>query len=458
MIPQKFSDRMKSLLGEEYPDFAKALEGCEVKGLRVNTIKCTAEEIKNEAPFKLTALDYCEEGFILENPDGIGNTPEHHAGKIYIQDPGAMSALSALDIKRGMWVLDLCSAPGGKSSQAAAKIGDEGFILSNEFVPKRAKIVVSNFERLGIKNAMVTSLDTSEFKKHFNAAFDLVIVDAPCSGEGMFRKANDAITEWSEENVDASAKRQAQILENAYSLVKPGGYLLYSTCTYSLEENEKIIDAFLSHHPDYKLEKVKDELIKASSDGICFEGAMSCELYKTRRFYPHKSRGEGQFAALMKRSSLINERTVLPSKSHLAKPSAEEARLIDEFFIENLTKKPEGEVKKHGENLVLISHACPVLPKSVFSAGVLLGEVRRGFFHPSHQFFSAYGELFKRQEHLKRDDERLRKYLLGEEIEAIEAKGNGYLTVFFGKSALGGGKAVDGRIKNHYPKGLRLLK
>ncbi len=458
MLPEQFKLRMKKLLGGEYEAFESALGEHEVKGLRVNTLKCETDKLSDSGVFSLTALPYCNEGFILENPSGVGNSPEHHSGMIYMQDPGAMSALSSIEIKQGWRVIDLCASPGGKASQAAAKIGESGFILANEYVPKRAKTVVSNFERLGIRNAMVTSLDTGEFKKHFSEYFDLAIVDAPCSGEGMFRKANDAITEWSEENIRQSAKRQREILANAAPLVKPGGYIIYSTCTYSLEENEAVVDEFLDTHPGYSLEEVRDELKSVSADGVAFDGAKTASLARCRRFYPHRSRGEGQFVALMKRNENLQSSEVIPKFCAAVKPNRTEMAVVEDFFQENLLKNPNGEIKKHGENLVLISHGCPILPKSVFSAGVLLGEIRKGVLHPAHQFFSAYGSLFKRQEHLSRDDERLRTYLMGGEIEAKNVKENGYLAIFYGTASLGGGKAVDGRIKNHYPKGLRLLK
>lgn len=455
MLDEKFTVRMKKLLGEEYAEFENALSLPAVRAVRVNTVKASAEEFFSKNNTRLIPIPYCEDGYIAQEAESLGNSPEHHAGEIYIQDPGAMSALSSLEIKRGCWVLDLCSAPGGKSSQAAAKIGPEGFLLSNEFVPKRAKICVGNFERLGITNAMVTSLDTAEFKKYFDSAFDLVILDAPCSGEGMFRKNGNALTEWSEENVKSSSLRQSEILENAAPLVKCGGYLIYSTCTYSLEENEMNVDAFVKRHPEYEIIPVRKKLKDATRDGIVFGGA-SESLVHTRRFYPHTSAGEGQFVALMRRNGGKEKPTILYTSKE-TKPTSAELSLIEKFFRDTLTEKPRGRIVKHGENLVLISHGCPILPKSVFSAGVLLGEIRHNVFHPSHQFFSAYGRLFKLRLELSRDDGRLTRYLSGEEIE-WNIEGSGYCAVCFGKTPLGGGKLTGGKVKNHYPKGLRLLR
>ncbi|MBQ7333232.1 MAG: methyltransferase domain-containing protein [Clostridia bacterium] len=459
MLPQKFTERMKSLLGEEYQEFLKAMEEPAVRGLRVNLIKSTPDALLSRNTLTLSKIPYCDNAFFEDGEEKIGVTPEHHSGEIYVQDPGAIAPLSALEIKPGWRVLDLCAAPGGKSSQAAERIGDGGFLLSNEYVPKRAKILVSNFERLGTKNAMVTSLDTKEFKKYFDSHFDLVILDAPCSGEGMFRKNPEAISEWSEENVLLSAKRQKEILENAAPLVKTGGYLLYSTCTFSLEENEMQIDAFLKSHPDFTLKPCRDELVFATSDGISFDGAYTDTLHLARRFYPHKSRGEGQFTALMQKTGEDNEKkqTIL-YKDASREPSREESLAVSAFFRENLEKEPLGCVRKYGENLVLISHGHPLLPKSVFSAGVLIGEVKKNVLHPAHQFFSCYGSLFKRKLSLKTGDARLTKYLFGEEIDAPEISGKGYVAVLYENVTLGGGKLSDGKLKNHYPKGLRLTK
>ena len=456
MLNEKFKTRMSALLGDEYPAFEAALEMDAVKGFRVNTLKADIEKATLAFKGKLTPLGYADDGFIIHEPDGIGNTPEHHAGMIYVQDPGAMATANAVDIMPGWSVLDMCAAPGGKSGQVAAKIGDGGFLLSNEFVPKRAKTVVSNFERLGIKNAIVTSLDTAELPKLYSGVFDLVIADVPCSGEGMFRKSSEALSEWSEENVKSCAKRQKEIMKNAAPLVKPGGYLLYSTCTYSLEENEMVIDKFLCDNPDYRLIPVKESLHRATCDGVVFEGAECKDLNLTRRFYPHVSEGEGQFIALLQRSKKSNILQTILYKDTTKPLTKEENTAIKRFFSENLAEQPSGRMVKSGDNIVILSHGYPIPPKSVFSAGVLLGTVEKGLLFPSHQFFSAYGKLFLRQENLSRGDERTQKYLRGEEIEAKDITDSGWCAVTYEGVTLGGGKASLGKIKNHYPKGLRI--
>ena len=450
MTDEKFRERMKILLGEEYEDFIAAVENGEaVRAVRVNTLKCSLPDFLRRGAFDMTPLSYAEDGFIPKDSEGIGNTPEHHSGMIYVQDPGAMATLTALEVKEGWRVLDSCSAPGGKSGQAAARISNSGFLFSNEYVPKRAKTVVSNFERLGIKNAIVTSLDTAELKKLYSAFFDLVIADVPCSGEGMFRKSDEALADWSEENVISSAKRQSEILENLAPLVRDGGYLLYSTCTYSQEENEMQVDAFLEKHPDYALVPVREELARVTRDGVSFKGAFSSELHLCRRFYPHIAPGEGQFIALMQRKTddlptlLYKDASVLPQK--------EEKRIAEEFIKTTLELPKDMRLCRVGDTFSLIKESQAVPPHAVFLSGVCLGRVEKGRLVPHHQLFSALGKYFRERVFLS--EANALRYLRGEELEG--GRGSGYVAVCYGALTLGGAKLAAGRLKNHYPKGLR---
>ncbi len=454
MLPEKFKERMLQILGDEYEAFEKELTcGTEKKGLRINRLKTTPEEFLKNSSFPTEPLSYVRDGFLLtETVSGIGNTPEHAAGQIYIQDPGAMASVAALDIEPGMKVCDLCAAPGGKSTQIASALGNEGFILSNEYVPKRAKILVGNFERMGIRCGAITSLDTKEITKYYENFFDIVVADAPCSGEGMFRKHVPAIEEWSEENVELCARRQREILENAAKILTAGGKLLYSTCTYSVEENEEVVDDFLQRHPEFELLEVNEKLRAVTADGVSFPRAVSEDLYKCRRFYPHRSPGEGQFLALLCKKT--DNGAAFKCKDSFKAPTKDEVRIIEDFFKKNLTRAPEGRIVKHGENLVIVSHNCPIPERSVFSAGVLIGELRGKNLFPSHHFFSAYGELFKRKESVTGDEAK--RYLRGEEISASGFSDSGFCVVTYFGSVIGGGKMSDGKIKNHYPKGLRI--
>ena len=451
MLPERFCERARELLGEEYPDFLAALEGEAIRGVRANLIKTNAKRVSELFGEEINPLDYCDNGFTVESSIRLGHTAEHHAGMIYAQDPGAMATVAAIELRGDELVLDACAAPGGKSSQVAEQL-TTGSLLSNEYVPKRAKIIVGNFERLGVKNALVTSLDTAQLGKMYDAVFDLVIVDAPCSGEGMFRKSEEALAEWSEENVRLCAERQIDILNNLAPTVKGGGRLLYSTCTYAPEENEFAVDAFLKSHPDFHIVRVKDEVERVTRDGIRFEGISAENIEYCRRFYPHVSRGEGQFLALLEREN--NNKMSAFIYNDCTKPlSKSERSAVEAFFRDSLTEAPEGRLAKYGENIVLISHGLPVPPHSVFMSGVLVGEIAGSVFKPSHQFFSVFGELFKSRLYLTQGDREVDDYLLGREI-ASEAK-NGWCAVIYEGSCLGGGKVSGGRLKNHYPKGLR---
>ena len=451
MLPERFCERMKAILGDEYDSFYAALSGDAVRGARVNLAKTDVGRVTELLGEYLTPTRYADNGFILSSELKVGQTPEHHAGMIYVQDPGAMSTLAALELRGDELVLDVCAAPGGKSGQVAERLTD-GSLLSNEYVPKRAKIIVGNLERLGIKNTIVTSQDTKELGRLYDGVFDLVIVDAPCSGEGMFRKSDDALTEWSEENVVACAKRQAEILDNIAGTVKSGGRLLYSTCTYSLEENEYVIDGFIKRHPEYSIIRVRPELEKRTSSGLRAKGIDVEGIEHTRRVYPHVVDGEGQYIALMARKDDEKMPTILYKDSTLPLTKKESA-VVERFFREALTERPDARLAKYGENIVLISHGLPVPPRAVFMAGVLVGEINGEILKPSHQLFSVYGQLFRSKLELKRGDPRIDDYLLGREIDAQEC--TGYTAVIYEGATLGGGKASGGRLKNHYPKGLR---
>lgn len=447
MIPEQFLLRMKNILCDDFAAFESALSEPNVRAVRVNTTKISVPDFLSATSLELERIQHTSDGFIPKDCDGIGRSAEHHAGMFYVQDPGAMATVGALEVCPGWRVLDSCSAPGGKASQLASAVGDEGFVLANEYVPKRAKIIVGNFERLGIKNAVITSLDTKKFGEMFDSYFDLVLCDAPCSGEGMFRKYDEAVSEWSEENVISCAKRQSEILENCHGCIKPGGYLLYSTCTYSVEENEGVVSEFLASHPEFSLCDVKDELKAVTAPGL--NG-----MEKARRFYPHLTKGEGQFIALMKKNENCGNLPIILYKDGAKTPSKSDEAVARAFVKESLITEIKPRFIQIGSEIAIVTHDTPIPPYSVFMSGVLLGEVKKGILFPHHQFFSAYGAEMKNRLNLKKGDPRVEKYLSGEEIEAAECD-SGWCAVLYEGVALGGGKISGGRLKNHYPKGLR---
>ena len=446
-LPNEYVARMKALLGDEYADYEKALNESPVKAFRVNTDKISVEEFEKINIFGNRKIPYVENGYYLDY-EKVGNHPYHHAGMIYVQEPAAMAPAECIDIEPDWKILDMCASPGGKSSQLKNKLGENGVLVSNEIVPSRCKILTGNVERLGLKNTVTTCMDTSRLAKIFPDTFDMIMVDAPCSGEGMFRKEEVAVSEWSSENVIKCAERQTEILENAALALKSGGYIVYATCTFSLEENEMMIDAFLRKHTDFELVRPKEAVCESTVDGICFDGC-SCEnINFTRRFYPHKGPGEGQFMAVLHNKNNAASYRDFPRKSEKID------KTVIGFLDDVLISYNKENVAMYNGNPVYFTPDFQVQNATVFAYGITIGEIRKNYIMPHHQFFMGLGENFKRKIELSANSEEINKYLHGEEISADCE--NGWAVVTVDGCAVGGAKVVSGRAKNHYPKGLRI--
>ena len=447
-LPADFAARMRQLLGEEeYARYEASFDLPAVRAFRVNTEKISVEDFIAAAPFPSEPIPYAETGFYL-NYDKIGNHPVHHAGMIYVQDPGAMATAECLELQPDWWVLDLCAAPGGKSSQLRNKLGPDGILVSNEIVPSRCKILTGNVERLGFRNTATTCLDPVRAARLFPKTFDLVMVDAPCSGEGMFRKDDTAIREWSTDNVLHCAQRQKGILEQAALTLRPGGYLIYATCTFSLEENEMVVDDFLQSHPTFELIPVREAVKRHTDDGIFFDGCKCPNIAEARRFYPHKSRGEGQFMAV-----LHDTRPSVPRTAPFRRAPIKLDPIITDFLKDTLTDYDPEQVTVYNGNPVYASPALTLDKGVAFSCGVTIGEVRKNYVLPHHQFFMAMGKSFRRKIELAPHSAELERYLHGEEI-AADCE-NGWAVITTMGCTVGGVKVTSGRAKNHYPKGLR---
>ena len=463
-LPIAFENRMKQLLGDAYVAFLAALqEERDVKGLRVNTAKISVEEFEANCPFPLTPLPYVKGGYVVSEEARAGKHPYHQAGAYYLQDPGAMATVAALPErlldKPNLKVLDLCAAPGGKTTQLAAAVAPTGgVVLANEYVSSRSRILAGNVERMGLCNVCVTNLDSAVLAKQYPDFFDLVVVDAPCSGEGMFRKNDLAISEWSPENVTMCARRQEEILGNAARCVSPGGHLLYSTCTYSTEENEETVVAFLAAHPDFSLIPCHPAVVDCTADGVSLPDT-PIDLSLCRRFYPHVSPGEGQFVALLARAG---EREENARKKEAVPPLGKpQQTAADEFLKEALGHTLSPLLMRHGYLSVfsVLEQISFPLPAQTVAVGVPLGEERKGRIVPHHHFFMGYGKDCLSQIVLDPTDDRVSRYLVGEEIDVPQDL-RGYTAVLLRMGnttlTLGGGKAVGGRLKNYYPKGLRV--
>ena len=466
MLPIEFKQRMEILLGNDAKAFFDELEyGEPARSFRVNTIKVSVEDFERINRLDAQKMPHVPDGYYT-NEEKPGNTAAHHSGMIYMQDPGAMSTACAVEIEAGWRVLDCCAAPGGKSSQLAALVGEDGLVVSNEFVSKRATILQGNLERMGCRSSVVLNFDARELCNTYFEYFDLVVCDAPCSGEGMFRKNDLAITEWSPQNVRMCAERQKSIIDSIEKCVAVGGLLLYSTCTYSLDENEMLVDEFLREHKNFELVPVKENIRNITADGINFEGAIH-DMASCRRFYPHVSKGEGQFIALMRKlspseppravSKATKNNKKQPIKSQ--RETAEERDALNvaqDFLKKHLIKMPNKQLTYKG-GMVRLCPNCPTPEYNVLMRGVCVGEIVKGRLVPHHQLFSAYGGDFKNKVELDSTDPRVAEYIKGMEIDISDLPdtSDGYAALMVDGCALGGVKVSGGRAKNHYPKGLR---
>lgn len=447
-LPEQFKKRMNTLLGDEYELYEKSLSDTPQRAFRVNTDKISIEDFEKINPFGGEKIPYVKNGYYFDY-DKIGNHPYHHAGLIYVQEPAAMAPAECIEINPDWHILDMCAAPGGKSVQLKNNLGENGVLVSNEIIPSRCKILTGNIERLGLKNVITTCLDTFKLAENFPETFDLIMVDAPCSGEGMFRKEEIAVSEWSYENVLKCAKRQKEILENAVSCLKKGGYIVYATCTFSLEENEMMINDFLNNHPEFEIIPVKSEVAKNSSDGIKFDGCSTENIKYARRFYPHKNRGEGQFMAVLHNTEEYTQNTF---KKPLTCDKID--KLITDFLNDTLITYNCEAIKTKNGNPIFFTPDFNIGKINPFSMGVAIGEIRKNYLMPHHQFFTSFGDVFKRKINLSSESKDLYRYLSGEEITA-ECE-NGWAVVTVDGYAIGGAKVVSGMAKNHYPKGLRI--
>lgn len=475
-LPIEFEKKMKAFLGDEWDDFLYSYDNNRFQALRFNTLKVQSpeERMRILKTLKISSdkkVSWANEAYYFDENVRPGKHPYHEMGLYYIQEPSAMSAAALLAPKPGMRVLDLCAAPGGKSTQLATYLGDSGLLVSNEINTQRSRILSQNIERMGIKNAIVTNEDSFVLASHFPGFFNAIQVDAPCSGEGMFRKLPEAIEQWSMENVAICAARQKEILDNAAVMLKPGGVIVYSTCTFSKEENEDVIEYFLERHPDFTLEEME-------------------------RFWPHKVDGEGHFVAKLVRRGSVNElgadydvcedscnkvedtglkadRKTKKNKNsknrkNETKPALtkENMKLLTEFLDETISEDMAAWIKN--SRLVMFGEQLYRLPDmevdikglKVQRAGLHIGEFKKQRFEPSHSLALALKlSEAKNVVKLTWDDPQTTGFFNGQSVmlsdeQTAECKKGWALVCVDGYTA-GWGKVNGTQVKNHYPKGLR---
>lgn len=448
-LPEAFVERMKSLPDFDFDRYIKSYDNPPFRGLRVNTLRCSAEHFEEICPFELKKTPFCKDGFYIDDSVS-GRHPWHHAGVFYFQEPSAMSAVTALDVRPGTTVLDLCAAPGGKSTQAAACLDGKGFILCNEIIPSRAAILLSNIERCGIRNAAVTCEKPEKLCSRFHCFFDRVLVDAPCSGEGMFRREPAALREWTAQSPNACAKRQLSILNQAGRAVKAGGILVYSTCTFSPQENEGVVDAFLKENPEFSIEKIDGFGSAARPDWANADKS----LCGARRVFPFDG-GEGHFVARLRKNG--GECSIVKNAA-LKSAGKEAASLFNDFFSSQFDEKIYGNLYFENGKIFILPDCLPELKGlNTLRAGVFAGYVKGKRFEPSHALYMAAKADCLRGADFSLDDKRLTAFLHGEQVEAPENCAKGYVGVKAQSFTVGFGKVSDGVLKNHYPKGLRNL-
>lgn len=452
-LPESFLTKMESLLQHEYDDFVKSYQDEKSLGFRINSLKVPIDDFLQKSPFTTEKIPWVTEGFFYPSNDRPGKHPYHDAGLYYIQEPSAMAAGEIVDPKPDDKVLDLCAAPGGKTTHLASKMDQQGFLLSNEIHPARAKILSQNVERMGIKNAVVTNETPERLAERFPSFFDRILVDAPCSGEGMFRKDEDAREHWSQESVELCHVRQLDILKYAAAMLKPEGRLVYSTCTFSPEENEGTISRFLEQHPNFEIEEVP--IYKGFSQGRKEWGTNPADnLEKTIRLWPHLMKGEGHYIAVLKKKD--GDSTPL-LKLGQPKVDANMLKHYKEFAKESLNFVPTGKFVTFNDQLYLLPDDALSLDKlKVVRPGWHLGTFKKNRFEPSHALaLSLKGDEVKNRWNLSLDSKEIISYLKGETLQATGDKG-WYLVEVDGHS-IGWGKLAGNCLKNHYPKGLRWM-
>lgn len=446
-LPEAFVTSMQKMLGSEYDDYRACFEEPKVQGLRVNTSKISVRDFLKITPFHLTPVPWTKNGFYYHGEEPVTRHPHYYAGLYYIQEPSAMLPASRLPIEPGDRVLDLCAAPGGKATELGARLSGMGLLVANDVSNSRAKGLLKNLELFGIGNMLVTSEAPEKLLQYFEGYFDKILIDAPCSGEGMFRRDPAMVKNWEEHGPEYYAGIQREIVKTAVKLLRPGGKLLYSTCTFSEMENEGTIRALLQLHPDMCLLPIEG-----------YEGFSKGRLPGSVRIFPHKVQGEGHFAALLQKAETVQGEAFCEKKQKVRKLPEE----LDAFLarIPKLKEKEE-QIEIRENKAYLMPDALPGIRGLRFlRTGLYLGECLKKRFEPSQALaMYLHMEDFPDTVSFSSEDSRTMRYLKGESVELTEAEAagkKGWVLVGTDGFPLGWAKASNGMLKNKYYPGWRI--
>ncbi|MDF1617001.1 RsmB/NOP family class I SAM-dependent RNA methyltransferase [Petrocella sp. FN5] len=452
-LPLLFEKEMRLLLQDKYTDFIDAYDQPRYFGLRVNPLKVGAD-FPDKMAFELRKIPWCHEGYYYQEEERPGKDAYYMAGCYYIQEPSAMMVGRAVDAKPGDKIIDLCAAPGGKTTHIAGMMDNRGLIVSNDISPSRVRHLSKNIQISGIRNCVVTSEDPKVLARAWPGYFDKVLVDAPCSGEGMFRKDPKLIKSWEESGPDDFVPIQRSILASAHRLLKNGGTLTYSTCTFNMKENEYMVAAFLKEYPQYELLEL--ERILPVSDGFSINGSDAC-LKRTKRLWPHLFEGEGHFVAKM-----IKKDVYIESNVHVFQSSIhQEAKAAFLNFAESIGYEPEEGIidalHQHVDKIFCMPKEAPKTQGlRVFSSGWLLGTYQKKRFEPSQALASALKpDQVRNKIMLSHDDINVTRYLKGETL-SIDVE-NGWYLICVDVYSLGWGKVVNHKLKNKIEASWRWL-
>ena len=456
-LPEQYLENMKELLGTDFDAYIESFNDSRLYGLRVNTMKISVEDFLKISPFKLTPIPWIENGFYYSDDDKPAKHPYYFAGLYYIQEPSAMTPANVLPVEEGDIVFDMCAAPGGKSTELGEKLNGSGLLVTNDISNSRAKALLKNVEVFGIPNVYVVSEDPKNIQPGFNEFFDKILIDAPCSGEGMFRKDNKLIKSWEKTGPEFYAKIQRDIILTGADMLKPGGKMLYSTCTFDPGEDEKQVLYLKELFPGLRIEPIDsyDGFVPGNPEWAESEDD---SLKNTYHLFPHKIKGEGHFVALLKsyeesdRCSTVSDYSIKAYKNNI--PEIED-------FLSHVNIDKDYAYEFRNNKLYMVPKNSPELSgKRIMRRGVYLGELKKNRFEPSQSFAMILGENdFDNKISFSADDPRVYKYLKGETLDLSDYSGlnKGWVLILVDKYPLGFGKLTGDTLKNKYLPGWRMM-